>query len=71
MVDYIPQNEIVESDLLTASITYKQQENSIIYKHEITLNFIELTLEEQKEVIKLIDKMEKAYNEIIVLKKKA
>ena len=71
VVDYIPQNEIVESDLLTASITYKQQENSIIYKHEITLNFIELTLEEQKEVIKLIDKMEKAYNEIIVLKKKA
>jgi hypothetical protein len=70
-IDYIPENAIQKNDLLSASITYQQENNQVIYRHTVQLNSIELNLQQQQEVISLIEEMEKAYNEIIVLKKKA
>lgn len=68
-VDYIPEAVKVSSDFLTSEITYSEKENHVIYKHTITLNFLVLSLEQQKIVNKQIKKIEKNYKEIVVLKK--
>lgn len=68
-VDYIPENVAFSNDFLSASIQYKQKENKVVYNQIITLNFLTLSLAEQKEVNNLINKIEKNYKEIVVLKK--
>lgn len=68
-IDYIPENVSVSNDLLESTISYKKEKNKITYTHTITLNFLILTVEQQKEVNKLIKKIEKNYKEIVVLKK--
>ena len=47
----------------------QQKEIKVIYNHTIELNFLILSLEQQKEVNKLIKKIERNYKEIVVLKK--
>lgn len=71
-VGYLPENININHKLLKASISYKhdQEDNTINYTHTIELNFLSLNLTEQKEILGLIDEVEKSYNEIIVLKKK-
>ncbi|MEO9571128.1 MAG: transglutaminase-like domain-containing protein [Polaribacter sp.] len=68
-VDYIPEAVKVTSDYLTSEITYSEKENYVIYNHTIELNFLVLSLEQQKIVNKQIKKIEKNYKEIVVLKK--
>ena len=68
-VDYIPESVKVSSSLLTSVITYSVKNNHVIYNHKITLNFLVLSLEQQKKVNKQIKKIEKNYKEIVVLKK--
>ncbi|WP_239000251.1 DUF3857 domain-containing protein [Hyunsoonleella ulvae] len=68
-VDYIPENVSVSNNLISTSISYTVSENTVIYKHDVTFNFINLTLEEQKEVDKVVKTIEKAYKEVIILKK--
>jgi hypothetical protein len=66
-VDYVPENVSVSNEFLESNITYKKEENKVIYTHEITLNFLTLSVEEQKQVNKLIKKIERNYKEIVVL----
>lgn len=66
-VDYVPENVSVSNEFLESNITYKKEENKVIYTHEITLNFLTLNVEEQKTVNKLIKKIERNYKEIVVL----
>ena len=54
---------------MTCKITYVVKENIVIYNQTIELNFLILTLEQQKEVNKQIKKIERNYKEIVVLKK--
>ncbi|MFD2726541.1 DUF3857 domain-containing protein [Hyunsoonleella rubra] len=68
-IDYIPENLSVKTDLLTSHIVYNNEGGSITYKHDVAFNFITLTLAEQKEINRLVKKIEKAYKEVIVLKK--
>lgn len=68
-VEYLPGNVEFSSDLVKASISYSAEENKVIYKHEVELNFLLLDLDEQKQMNQLIDKAEKAYKEVIILKK--
>jgi len=68
-VDYIPETITFSNEFLSASIQYKLTEKEVIYNQIITLNFLTLSLAEQKEVNKLIDKIEKNYKEIVVFKK--
>ncbi|MEW4922128.1 DUF3857 domain-containing protein [Algibacter sp. 2305UL17-15] len=68
-VDYIPENASVSNEFLKSNISYTSKENSITYKHDVTFNFITLNLEQQKEISGLLKTIEKAYKEVIVLKK--
>ncbi|WP_299063473.1 transglutaminase domain-containing protein [uncultured Polaribacter sp.] len=68
-VDYSPENIKVTNDLLTCEITYQLEGNKVIYNQTIELNFLVLSVTQQKEVNKLIDKIERNYKEIVVLKK--
>ena len=68
-VDYLPEAVKVSNDLLTCEITYQQKGNEVIYNQKISLNFLVLSIEQQKEVNKQIKKIERNYKEIVVLKK--
>ncbi|OAD45491.1 transglutaminase domain-containing protein [Polaribacter atrinae] len=68
-VDYVPESVTVSNDLLTCKITYQIKGNEVVYEHEIELNFLVLSTEQQKEVNKEIQKIERNYKEIVVLKK--
>jgi hypothetical protein len=67
---YIPKNITVDDPLLSAAITYTRDGNQIKYNHNAKINYLSLSVEEQKKVNKLIKKIEKNYKEIIILKKK-
>ncbi len=69
-VSYMPEDITVENDLIRSAITYKHEGNKILYSHNGELNYLVLSIEEQKKVNKLIKKIEKNYKEIIILKKK-
>ena len=68
-IDYVPEDVTVSNDFMTCEITYVVKENTVIYIQTIELNFLILTLEQQKEVNKQIKKIERNYKEIVVLKK--
>ena len=68
-VDYLPETVKVSNSFLTSEISYIIKGNEVIYNHNIELNFLILSLEEQKKVNKLIKKIERNYKEIVVLKK--
>lgn len=69
VVDYLPEDQTLNNQFLSSKITYKIEDNKIIYKHFIKLDFLILDLKAQKEVNSLIRQVEKAYKEIVVLKK--
>ena len=68
-IDYIPENISVSNDLVSSNITYTKNENTITYKHDALFNFINLSLVEQKELNSIVKTINKAYKEVIVLKK--
>jgi Domain of Unknown Function with PDB structure (DUF3857)/Transglutaminase-like superfamily len=68
-VEYIPNNVNYSNAYLSANISYTKDENSITYTHTANLDFLSLTLSQQKEVNDLIKKIEKEYKEVIILKK--
>lgn len=68
-VDYIPENISISHTLVSSDISYKKNAKTITYSHAATLNFINLNLDEQKELNTIIKKINKAYKEVIVLKK--
>ncbi len=68
-IDYVPENVSYSNDYLSSSITYTIKKNSIVYNHAYSLNFLNLNLNEQKLVNSLIKKTEKAFKEVIILKK--
>jgi hypothetical protein len=68
-LDYLPESIKISNNLLTCNITYKTKGNEVIYTQEIELNFLILSLEQQKKVNKEIKNIERSYQEIVVLKK--
>lgn len=69
-VEYIPENFKVSNDFFSCAITYTQKDNTIVYELETNLDFILLTLQQQKELNKVIKKVEKNFKEVIILKDK-
>lgn len=69
VVDYIPENEKFANDIFESIISYEEKDHKIYYKHTLTVDFLNLSTKQQKEINKLIKKVEKAYKEVIVLKK--
>lgn len=68
-VAYLPANAEFDNGLIKAGISYSRNGSKVIYRHDIQLNFLVLSLEEQKQVNDLINQAEKAYKEVIILKK--
>jgi hypothetical protein len=68
-IEYVPENVAFSNEYLTSSINYTVTNTSINYNHKYSLNFISLNLDQQKEVNALIKKIEKAFKEVIILKK--
>ncbi len=69
VLDYIPDSFEISNDFFNCKITYTKKDNKLIYKLTVQQKFIELTLEEQKELNKMIKKIEKNYKEVVILKK--
>ncbi|WP_083993854.1 DUF3857 domain-containing protein [Gelidibacter algens] len=70
VVDYIPENFSVHNDYFDCAISYITSNNTIIYKHQLEMKFLNLKPEQQKEVNKAIKAVEKNFKEIVVLKKR-
>jgi len=69
-VSYIPDNLTIETPNFNCSITYSQTNQTIKYQYVYTLDFIRLSKDEVKDFVKNINKVEKAYKEVVVLTKK-
>tara|TARA_R110002073_G_scaffold313380_2_gene485240 strand:- start:258 stop:2174 length:1917 start_codon:yes stop_codon:yes gene_type:complete len=69
-VEYIPESVTVKNDLISVNLNYRIEGNNIICQQVALLDFILLDVEQQKTVNDIIKKAEKAYKEIIILKKK-
>lgn len=69
-VEYLPKDVNVSNELCNIKITYKQEGNSIYYTHTITTNFLMVKVPEQAEINKLIEKIQRNFKEVVVLKLK-
>ncbi|MEW7279167.1 DUF3857 domain-containing protein [Aquimarina sp. 2201CG1-2-11] len=70
IVDYVPEEFKVSNDFFSCSISYTKKNRAVVYELLINYDFILLTLEQQKELNKLIKKVEKNFKEVIILKDK-
>lgn len=68
-IAYVPESIDLSNTYLKSSIRYQVSKTNITYKHTYSLNTISLNLNQQKEVNTLIKKIEKAFKEVIILKK--
>lgn len=69
IVDYLPENYELNNDFFKCSISYKQENNKIIYTQKLTMDYLTLTPSEQKIVNAAIKNVEKRYKETVVFKK--
>lgn len=69
-LEYLPDAINVSNEFMEAAISYTTENNKVIYKHTITLDFLTLDTTQQKKVNELIKKIDKQYKEIVILKKK-
>ena len=69
-IDFFPENVNLEYGKYKAYIKYKRKGNLLIYEHDIIFDFLVLKTEEHKDFNKFIKKLDKAYKESVVLKKK-
>ncbi|HET8884926.1 MAG TPA: transglutaminase-like domain-containing protein [Salinimicrobium sp.] len=67
-VSYLPEDLEASNEYISAGIDYSLTGGKITYKHFFKLNFLLLNKEQQAEVNAVIEKVEKAFKEIIVLK---
>lgn len=70
IADYIPKSISFNNELISVDLSYKIDDDKIICKQHIIFNFIHLTVDQQKTINEIIEQVEKAYKEIIILKKK-
>lgn len=68
-VTYLPEDITVKNEWLQAAISYKKEGNKIHYTHTVTQDFIGLTVAQLTELNQIKTKIEKAYKEVIVIKK--
>jgi len=68
-VDYLPKDVAVSNEFMDAKTTYETKGNTIIYTHQLEMNFLTLNTEQQKILSDAIKAVEKSFKETIVLKK--
>lgn len=69
IVEYLPENITLSNDYISSNITYQVKGNTLIYNHVYSLNTLSLNLGQQAEVNSLIKNIEKAFKEVVILKK--
>jgi hypothetical protein len=70
MIDYLPENTTFSNDYLESNIEYQSDTSKIICTHSIKIDFLNLSVSQQKVVNELIKQIENSYKEIVILKKK-
>ena len=70
VLDFIPEDLIIDNEQFSVKITYLQKGNTITYTQVLRFNYLELDKEEQIQFNKTIKQISKAYRESVVLKKK-
>ncbi len=68
--EYIPENTSFEHDMFNYKIEYSTNGTQIIMKAETVVNFLMLEKDHFKEWNSMIKKLNTAYNEVVILKKK-
>ena len=68
-VDYIPENVSAANDFMSFEITHEVKGQEIIYTHSATLDFLTINTDQLKEARAVIKAAQKAYRDIVVLKK--
>lgn len=68
-LEFLPKSQELSNEYITSNIGYSHEEDKVIYTHEVEINYLNLDKQGQKKVNALIDKAEKAYKEVIILKK--
>lgn len=68
VVEYLPENFEVSSDFFSAHITYTSQDDQIVYHFKGILDFILLTPEQQLELNNILEEVEEAFKEVVILK---
>ncbi len=69
-VEYLPENSNFSNDLFGYNIEYKEKDNKIEFIHNYYKNYLLLNNESFEEWNKMIKEVNKAYREVIILKKK-
>lgn len=69
-IEYLPENSDFNNDLFGYSIKYKREGNKIKFTHNYYKNYLLLNNESFEDWNKMIKEVNKAYREVIILKKK-
>lgn len=68
-LEYMPENYELNNAYVDCKISYQQKDDKIVYKQELTMDYLSLSPEEQKIVNATIKNIEKQYRETVVFKK--
>lgn len=69
-IGYLPENTSVQQDLLSFNIRYRKEKNQVIQEKDIYINHIMLEKEQFQDWNNVIQKLNEAYREVVILKKK-
>ena len=69
-VNYIPQNASFTHDKFGFDVSYKQTGDEVVYNIKVVFNYLLLNPEDFKDFNEMIKKLNKAYKEVLVLKRK-
>jgi hypothetical protein len=68
-LEYMPENYELNNTYVDCKISYRQKGDKIVYKQELTMDYLSLSPAEQKIVNATIKNIEKQYRETVVFKK--
>ncbi len=68
-VEHLPESFHIDNEFFNTELTYKIEDNKIVYEHILIVDFLFLTKENQLKLNSALNKIKTNYNETIVLKK--
>ena len=68
-IEYLPENFEVSNEFFSATVKYSEKDGEVLYEYKAVLDFLVLTPAQQLEFNSLLDKLDKAFKEVVILKK--
>ena len=68
-IEYLPEDFEISNEFFSAEISYSEKEDKIEYKYKAILDFLILSPKQQSEFNSLLEKLEGAFKEVVILKK--